>query len=682
MDQFVKKVELSTQTDEVLDNTEAQELDKQLAKILSTDIMDFFAIPENKDKYDNTLLLVKQSLEKFKETNPADFQSIGIEKFIASFEKVNNNVGIKINTEINENENAKILNTLLSKENTTFGKIFEQSSEAVKTNIHGMIHTTLLQDNFLSKNGVLTETWKQIERELLWQITTERANNITFSLLEEIMEKYNTKTSGIKNNKEKMMEENMSLLMNIKNMMKSGWLSDTQKLSWVLGSMDITWSTASQFQNNFTTFLKTKIKDGWFDMTDKKTIKQSIKNWSEYSSTQLLLSSTKRDEALKNTLIPAFTAALENFDNYGNSKNTIHAIVNATAENPFDANNIPNVYGQQNIDDQIPYLMENIAALAKDLPPDPKSPEAKQLKEMMMNKKIDALWDKSPIPKEFAFKILKFLEWLGLQDIVVSLFGKSYGIEKKDMNKLLNRPYIKAWMESYKTWLTEKQDLSKKDSQINTHIQLDPTETWDLQDRDYFRLTNNLVYTNNKDGTTGNNNWQLQKLDDTGKVVDLDLSNSTDQALKKNFEPATAWRIEEFIINDIHKDTLLDSLATVITSKKSIDGKEITESTEEDREIASNLIGFDSEIKNDLQKLMKGNKYIYSTEDLIGLYLEDKLAVYKPTKEVTKKEQVTTTNTVVDKQTTTPATGAGTTVPAETATTNPGTSTTSETKKK
>lgn len=670
MEQFIKKVDEHEKTDDMIDTQEAKELNDTFSTMTWKDIMNFLSIPWNTEIYNKTIDKVKKSVEKNIDNNNKNSILAGVNR-IRSGETDNllNNLEKRKNliwNKINNDPASKTINNLLTKENTSFGLIFEQSSDAIKENISSMIHTTLLENNFLSKNNVLTPTWLQVEKELTAEITKERSDNITFSLLEEIMDTYTQKIDWIKNNKEKLMEEKIALLSNIKNMMKNGGLKNIQKLSGAMATMDITWDKTSKFQKGFSLFIKEKLKENGLDMSNKKTINTSLANESIYSPTWLRLSDKKKNETILDVVPSAFKKAFSHFDTYGNSRNTMSAIVSATTEKSFDPSNIPNTYGESDINTQLPKLMAKLWTLTEWIAMDPKSIEWKQLKEMMMNKKLDTLWDKMPLKEfwweAFVFKILDFFDKLWIKDIVMSLFGKAFNLNKEDINKLLERPFIKSGINHYKTLLWDKQDLSKKNSEINKHIPVQSNEDWKLEKMDYFRLTNNLVYIktidkNNPDSTK-NTTWKIQKVDTNGKVIDLvdetwkplDQSSSDptclewvsgpDVDLYKKFAPSVerAGHMEDFIIKDIHKDVLISSLAVTLKNKYSTKNKN-NDSLEDDKKYLieatkiisnNNSANIDEIIKTDLQDILHENNYIYSTEDLIGNYLEKKLNTYKP----------------------------------------------------
>jgi hypothetical protein len=101
------------------------------------------------------------------------------------------------------------INTLLGKENTSLGKIFEESSEAIRSNLFSLMTTELLKDQYLSREikggkatlGIdgkvrtsdskreLTDTGEEIRVMLEKEVSKDRSDNITFGLLDAILAK-------------------------------------------------------------------------------------------------------------------------------------------------------------------------------------------------------------------------------------------------------------------------------------------------------------------------------------------------------------------------------------------------------------------------------------------------------------------------------------------------------------
>jgi hypothetical protein len=103
------------------------------------------------------------------------------------------------------------------------------------------------------------------------------------------------------------------------------------------------------------------------------------------------------------------------------------------------------------------------------MPKDPTSTEAQQLKEKIVNNKVDKMLDGLWMFKDFAVQIAQRLEKMKLGG-VLSFFVKSFWLKEWDIQKLLDRPYIKSWIDSYKTNTTEGQ--KDADKRKKTRLQL------------------------------------------------------------------------------------------------------------------------------------------------------------------------------------------------------------------
>lgn len=185
-------------------------------------------------------------------------------------------------------------------------------------------------------------------------------------------------------------------------------MQDINALSKNLASIDPMWETLRNFQQNFSLLLHHQLKEAGVDMTSKDTLLATL-----FADTT---GKEKRNKELRagviETRLPAaFGKALSFFDSYGNSKNMLQAMLHATKEKPFDPTDIPEKTNkEENISaTEIGNLVKNMNEIAKDMPLNPKSPEAQQLKQMMVMNKVDALWDKLPM-KDIAFSVLTFLE--------------------------------------------------------------------------------------------------------------------------------------------------------------------------------------------------------------------------------------------------------------------------------
>ncbi len=659
-EEIVKKIDVAHEKDNIIDETEAKDIAATLSSITEKDVADFLSHPNNQQKYEAAIAKVKKSIDAFSQKTPntennpdenpltKDFwaKPSDLETILTGLEKNTNSTWARIN----KDPNSTWINTLLEKENTSFWVVFEQSSEVIKNELINTISKKLLQDPFLSENGKLTTTWEAVQEQLLKEITKERSDNITFVLLEEILGKYENKIEKFKNNKEKLLEEKVSLLLNMKNTLKNWWLQNIKNSTNILSWLDVTWDALKNFQNNFNRYLQDKIKEWGFDMTSKETKKESItkdKTW--WEKVWLGLSGKtwdKTKQAVLDVVPPAFTHAFKSFDTYGGTKNIVHAIFTSTKETPFDTNNIPQTFTEEKIENNIPELMKKLSTLAKDLPSDPKSQDAKNLKEMMMNNKVDALLGKLPLKEIWGewmiFEILKLLDSLGwpFKDLITWLFGKAFGLEKDEVKKLLNRPYITSWINYYKNTLQETQKTENK----NNYLKLDKTEDWDLKNMDYFRLQNGLVYQTTTDSATGKKIWKLQKIDDkTGNVIDL---NDSDKTLYKEYKLSEErlWNLEDFILKDIYPKELTDSFALVLQNKFGKKDKENPNPIDQEyitkaENIMSNnkTSELDATIKNDIKNILKADDksktYIYSTEALIGKYIDEKLQKALITKE-------------------------------------------------
>lgn len=659
-EEIVKKIDVAHEKDNIIDETEAKDIAATLSKITTKDVADFLSDGNNQKKYEAAMTKVQKSIDAFSQKTPSTENNpdenpltkwfwtkpSDLEIILTGLEKNINSTWARIN----KDPNSTWINTLLGKENTSFWVVFEQSSEVIKNELINTISKKLLQDPFLSEKGKLTTIWEDVQKELLKEITKERSDNITFVLLEEIFGKYENKIEKFQNNKEKLLEEKVSLLLNIKKTLKNWWLQNIKNSTNILSWLDITRDTLKSFESNMNTYLQYKIKEWGFDMTSKETKKESItkdKTW--WEKVWLGLSGKtwdKTKQAVLNVVPDAFKHAFEDFDDYENTKIILWQISITSKENPFDPSKIKTIDINNNTDkpsipkEKVSELMKKLSTLAEDLPVDPKSQDAKNLKEMMMNNKVDALLDKLPLKEIWGewmiFEILKLLDSLGgpFKDLITWLFGKAFGLEKDEVKKLLNRPYITSWINYYKNNLQEIQKGENKDN----YLKLDQSEDWKLDNMDYFRLQNGLVYQTTTDSTTGKKTWKLQKIDDkTGNVIDLNDSDKDKKLYNQYKLPEDrSWNLEDFILKDIYTAELTNSFALVLQNKF---GKKDTENPNSiDQEYitkAENIMSnnkkseLDATIKNDIKNILqsddKSKTYIYSTEALIGKYIDEKL---------------------------------------------------------
>jgi hypothetical protein len=597
----------------------------------------------------NTLRSWSESTE-FIITNEENKNTGGnVDKWIES--KNSGLLGDKINT-IAAGSWENNINILLSKEKTSLGQVFEESSEAIRSNLFSLMATELLKDPYLSKEikdgkisarvdgkarttdgkRELTDTGEEIRNMLEKEISKNRSDNITFGLLEAIVAKVEWGWSTIKGNKEKIIEQKTSLLLTMQKLMKNGGLASLQSSNaWILKNADVSRAAIQSFQNNFKLFLKEKVKEAGLDLTNRSTKKNSVIEWSQYSTIWLLLSGEKRNQAVKDVAWKGFKEGFSYFNNFENTRKVMQSLLGVDGTK-FDMTKIPKTSSIETkpSEEDMKALVSNMNELIKDMPTDPTWKQAQQLKEKVMNNKIDQIMNSFGPLKEFIGPILQRLNSKGGKGVLWFLV-KSLWLKEGDVQKLIDRPYITLSVDEYKKNIIEGQkDINQRKK---TRLQLwNNDQNWEVK-TNYFKLANNLVYRENEA-----KNRVMSRVNDKGELTDLDLTKDEDRVLESNYRPARAGRIEDFIINDINTSEMATRLKITLESKfakaeKNKDNGNITSLNNKIVNVekkyfnasldGKDIIPNDEAIKAVIKNILAENNYIYSTGDIIGAFLEN-----------------------------------------------------------
>lgn len=262
--------------------------------------------------------------------------------------------------------------------------------------LFSQITIALQKDPYLSKNDTLTSTGEIVKAKIEASLTENRMNNMAFAFLDKIVGNMSALVSKT-NNKEEQINNKVTLLMTLQNVMKKGGLENLQQLPpELVKATDVSWAALQDFQTNFNSFINTRLLEAGFDRTSKETRRKSIIEQSKYSKVRLAFDKEARDQSVIDVVPGAFENAFSYFDNQQNSQKFINTLI-PSGDEPvnLEAIVVDNSY-QKTLpnDTDIARLTDNLNKLITDIPADKNSVEAKQLKAKVMNNKIDKMLDR------------------------------------------------------------------------------------------------------------------------------------------------------------------------------------------------------------------------------------------------------------------------------------------------
>lgn len=520
------------------------------------------------------------------------------------------------------NKNAGPINKLLSlngRENMTLGDVYEQTEKALTQSLKDSILRELLKDKYLTdlnNNGVreFNEVGKQVVEQVNKCFTQERMNNVTFWLLNTIITKIDASVAKAGGNKELELSHKTTILLGLQNMIKNGGLSDLSKLPpEVVSGLDVSWDAIKWLQTNFNAFIKAKLKEGGLDTTSRETRRQSIIDGSDFSWIGLWLSENKQNKSILKVVPTAFEHAFSYFDNQQTVTALMNGLTAITADKPFDAWAIQKVEGKtQPTEEQISSFVTMMNWLAIDMPTDPAQQQL--LKEKVIAWKFDKLLDKLGFLKDI---VLGAIDWLSKSPLglsLISFLGKAFGMKEWEIKNLIDRPYIKFWVDTYLATIRNTELMSKPPYEWN-NMKLETNGTkWDIK-TEYYKNRAWVVMVKEGD------HYTCKKIDAAGKLIALD--KTTDKALydlyieEKDGIAVAKLDKNTFIGQDLNTVALKEILVNVYKQKtwKNINGYI-------DQWLLRDTVWLGDTIFADL---LKNNPYIYSTEDLVGSMIHQSL---------------------------------------------------------
>lgn len=637
---------------------------------------------EKPTTYENALKSIKTSLEDFGKklninTNATLLATI-------------NSFKAKINTEIASlkpkafgetiNNNFSIFNEFLKNNNIneTFGSMFEKTKESFKETIKKSIGNELRNNKRFINTGKDKETtlntlWVQVVEKVEKQLTDDRMNNLTFGILNKLVVEANKKITASNGNAEKEIEEKALLFMTMKNIITpkqktpnnekierkgiSNKIAEKARMM-IQPSTDLT-----TIEKNLSIFIKAKLKEWGLDIENSR---KSIKEWAkklDYSALDLTWKE-KRNEAILSVLGGAF----ENTFSYLNNKEGSSALLNwllTSWNETFDASKIDKSTlalenKTQPTAEEQKALGQTLANLVESLPKEKTDPEgAKNLKEKLANGKIDTMLKQldnlGPL-KEIALMVINWLNNSTRWKSILEFFGKSYGLDKKQIEKLLERPLVKSGVDTYKDNIQKIQENGGSIEPISLDKELTDRDI----DTNYFRLHDGVVCTRTIDESKNATTYTIKKVDENWNLIDYAQNPDKDTKLTKiklgakeididatgkvtkidnNDLLATDNFLKYFIQSDLHSDSFATAVSSMLDTKEPGNKEKIPATNfgnlEETQRIdkIDTLIGVKgAKIPSMVQELLKNNKYVFSTDDIVAHVLEKALEEYKKSK--------------------------------------------------
>ena len=259
--------------------------------------------------------------------------------------------------------------------------------------------------------------------------------------------------------------------------------------------------------------------------------------------------------------------------------------------------------------------------------------------------------EKNPIFSLFKEPIMLFLQKLkdsALWRSILNLFGKAFGLDQEQLDKILERPLIKNGVNAYKDNIEKIQEIGESIEPISLDTNL---TDWEI-DTNYFRLLNGVVCKkqwNNYMIKQVDEDWNLQEYPQApvngltpvilgkDKTIQIDATGKVTNSDWSAFD-ASRNLMKEFIESDLHSDSFKTAVTTMLVTKELgnkdwVPAVNFKDLKVEDRKKTVDWLLEKVDLKSSIKELLKNNKYVFSTEDIVAHVLEQALEEYKKTVE-------------------------------------------------